>query len=284
MIKNNTELLRAMSEIDDKYIVEILDEDKNGSASRVKKKNKAAVVRFLPYAVPAAAAVLIVFAVSRMGSMSSGTQMAESAAPAPVYEEAAAASDSGPMEAADYSSSDKSDSYSAETSGIMASGSLEAAAECDAENMDEAAEGDRNELSQIANPFRECADLDEAAGVAGFDLNLPDDLIPGSGRMISALQDEMIQVIFFNGDDHDPSEEILRIRKAAGDRDITGDHEDHAYEDILDISGYEVTVRGESSDNISTALWKNDGYTYAVLMGNETCDVKLLERIVNEIE
>ncbi len=277
MMQKNTKLLRAMSEIDDKYVVEILDEDKNRSSATVRKKKKGTVVRYIPYAIPAAAAVLIIFAVSRMGNLSSGTMMSESNAPAAASDSAAvnyeAATDdySAPMNS--YHNEKDSDAASMDNAAGVS------AYESETLTMEEA----ETASVQIANPFIDCDDPDEAAGVAGFELRVPDDLIPGAGRMINAVENEMIQVIYFDGEEYDPEKEILRIRKAPGNIDVSGDTTSYAYEKTEVIEGLKVLVRGDSADRISVATWEYDGFSYAVLMGNEQTDLGSLSNIITEI-
>ncbi len=49
---------------------------------------------------------------------------------------------------------------------------------------------------QIANPFQECTDLSEAAQIAGFSITAPDSCVNSSGKVIQAIQNDMIEIIY----------------------------------------------------------------------------------------
>ena len=76
-------LFRAIGDIDDRYVLEVLNEDEKGSGT-VRKKSP--VIKYLPYALPAAAGLLIAFVCVRsfvlVGNNSTATS--DSAA-APAY-------------------------------------------------------------------------------------------------------------------------------------------------------------------------------------------------------
>ena len=61
-------LLRAIGDIDDKYITEILAEDAKGSGKVVKVPfNQKPVIKYMKYYLPAAAALVIVVACVKSG-------------------------------------------------------------------------------------------------------------------------------------------------------------------------------------------------------------------------
>ena len=96
------------------------------------------------------------------------------------------------------------------------------------------------------NPFTDCTDLDKAAKITGFSLN-----VPAAPDGVSVLEDSnMIQVDYENG---------MYIRKASGSGDISGDYND--YSKVETVNG--VTLKGENG-KFSLAVWNRDGYTYAV--------------------
>lgn len=172
-----------------------------------------------------------------------------------------------------------------------------------AETEDEA----DGEITQIANPFTECETLEEAAGLAGFSLQVPDALEGYSNRTIQVLLpvDEaytyvireaseadatemteaevnedalkaepeedhvaMIEVIYDNGIvDDTTTEDDVRIRKALGSDDISGDYNVYDTEATYQINDCSVTMKGNGS-LVSVALWTEDGYTYAIDASN----------------
>ena len=80
-------LLRAIGDIDDKYITEILAEDAKGSGKVVKVPfNQKPVIKYMKYYLPAAAALVIVVACVKSGLFSgfgaNGSASYDSAAPA----------------------------------------------------------------------------------------------------------------------------------------------------------------------------------------------------------
>lgn len=74
------------------------------------------------------------------------------------------------------------------------------------------------------------------------------------------MNDEMIQVIYQNGDSS------VTVRKEAGSGDISGDYNQYAQSETVEVNGATVTMRGENS-LVMVAVWENDGYTYAVTSG-----------------
>ncbi|MFR0077432.1 MAG: hypothetical protein ACLRVB_07570 [Blautia sp.] len=96
------------------------------------------------------------------------------------------------------------------------------------------------------NPFTDCEDLNKAAQITGFSLN-----VPTTPDYVSVLEDsDMIQTDYENG---------MYIRKASGSDDISGDYND--YSQVETVNG--VTLKGENG-KFSLAVWNGDGYTYAI--------------------
>ena len=96
------------------------------------------------------------------------------------------------------------------------------------------------------NPFADCADLDAAAQMTGFSLS-----VPSTPDWVAVLEDSgMIQADYESG---------MYIRKASGNGDISGDYNE--YTQVETVGG--VTIKGENGV-FSLAIWKKDGYTYAV--------------------
>ena len=113
---------------------------------------------------------------------------------------------------------------------------------------------------QIPNPFTDRAALADAAKVTGFPMSAPDKLDGYPQRIIQTMDDEMIQVIYQNGDSS------VTVRKEAGSGDISGDYNRYAQTKTVEINGSSVTMRGENG-LVMAAIWENGGYTYAVTSG-----------------
>ena len=138
---------------------------------------------------------------------------------------------------------------------------------------------------EIPNPLTEQETLDDAAKAAGFSLTLPDSIEGYENRTIYTMDaggDKMIDVIcasdpilgrdpatwgpdYSSDEEHTPTEvtEEVRVRKAPGSEDISGDY--NTYENIqtVKIGSADVTLKG-NGDLIFVAVWTDGDYTYAV--------------------
>ena len=111
---------------------------------------------------------------------------------------------------------------------------------------------------QIANPFITCKDLDEAAKIAGFSITLPECHPEWMTELIlHAVDKDMIEVIYWGDDDE------IRIRKAPGDRDISGVYNDFEKVEEITVGDYTVTLRSNEGKPY-IAMWYHDGYTYFI--------------------
>lgn len=114
----------------------------------------------------------------------------------------------------------------------------------------------------IANPFKDCASVEEAGELAGFDFTVPESLEGYGEPSYSAIENDLAQVIYRDGDDN-----RLLIRKAAGNDDISGDYNDYPEINTVSVGGLEVTVKGNDG-KMNVAIWTNDGYTFAIMADN----------------
>lgn len=118
-----------------------------------------------------------------------------------------------------------------------------------------------SEIAQIANPWTEVKTMEEAKDMAGFDLKLPEIPAEYGKKMIQVLDSAdapTIEVIFWNSDDKE-----IRIRKAPGTDDISGDYNVYAQEQKVQAENREMTLKGEN-DKVFLATWTEDGYTYSM--------------------
>ena len=129
------------------------------------------------------------------------------------------------------------------------------------------------ESAQIANPFTDTKTLEEAQEIAGFDMQVPDAAAPYTVVNYRAVEGEMLEIIFRDR----KGEEGYRIRKAAGEDDISGDYNEYAKEKTIRLSdGTKVTLRGDKDDEWSVAMWTaehgegKDVYSFAVCSGEKT--------------
>lgn len=140
---------------------------------------------------------------------------------------------------------------------------------------DSAAWGSENNKVEIPNPFEEYETLSEAAKAAGFEFSVPD-TIPGyENRQFRAIEQELIEVIYSNGDENPNA---LLIRKAAGSDDISGDFNEYAENNTVSVNDLEVTTKGNDG-TVNVAIWTNNGYTFAITTDNSMSGEQISELI-----
>ena len=121
------------------------------------------------------------------------------------------------------------------------------------------------ETAQIPNPWTDYDSKDDAAQAAGFDLAVPDEISgcsEKSYRVLSAEGDVMFEIIYASGED-----ETARIRKAPGADDVSGDYNEYAETETVDVGGVRVTMKGENG-LVKLAVWTSGDYSYALSVEN----------------
>lgn len=114
---------------------------------------------------------------------------------------------------------------------------------------------------QIPNPWQECTSLEEAGKLAGFSFTAPETVDGYTERYIAAIEDDIAQVIFSNGDEDDSE---LYFRKGVGGDDISGDYNTYDVTEEQTIDGHTVLCKGNDG-LIYTATWTDGTYSYAVM-------------------
>ena len=260
MITDKNRLLRAIGDIDDKYITEILSEDAQGKQNVVKVPfNQRPVIRNMKYYLPAAAALLIVVACiksgvfSGMGATSSGGNNAADASPQTAYSPTASADEAAcePMMECD---------SAMQTDGMIS----------EAASNDKTDNGSVNYLGpdlseaevDMINPFTDCGSLAEAERIAGFEFDVPDDLEPDLEAVYRAMDGKLIEVIYF-----DRGEEIYRIRKGTA-RDVSGDYNEYSVSVCVDAATWAGELKGYKEGLTNCAVWTDeDGFGYSLTTG-----------------
>ena len=72
------------------------------------------------------------------------------------------------------------------------------------------------ENTQIANPWVDCASMEDAVKIAGFSFEVPKQIEGYPNQVIQAIENDIIQVIYDDGTNS------IYIRKGAGTEDIGG--------------------------------------------------------------
>ena len=312
------ELLRAIGEIDGQYIEEAAPQSAEKVVDLEKKRSRRR--HAFSAAAAAAAAVFLIGIYPRMQrtmlTADKGAVMTErSAAPAAAAgdEEAAetfaAADAEQEMYAAEtaaemYAAAEAPDTYAAApampapealtTAAAQIINNLEAAAseektagsERKALGTDMAQEGmaaaqDQGGMAAgWGNPFIPCASMEEAAGLAGFAMEVPAETALTEQypvRDITAIKDTMIQVICYDA----AGNEGFRMRKAAGEEDISGVY--GTYEEKTLESGDRTLQLRLKEGLVRTICWTEDGFSYAVMTDEAELDEEAAAKLADGI-
>ena len=244
-------LFRAIGEIDEKYVSEILEEDASAAsviksfdaarAATSAKKKASGTKKFLMYYLPAVAGFLLC-AIIVKSFMTSNVSESASAGNSMATSDCAAAEPAAASEVV-YDE--------AETNG--------------AESMDAATIVPYEEdimIDGMPNPFVDCDSLEEACEIAGIDLEIPDDFGFEFERIYRAMDGRMIEVIFMDG-----SEEVYRIRKGLVSEfgeDISGDYNEYSVSSEARVAGCRAELFGNSEDEMMMARWNDGEYAYSI--------------------
>ena len=312
------ELLRAIGEIDGQYIEEAAPQSAGKVVDLGKKRSRRRHV--FSAAAAAAAAVFLIGIYPRMQrtmlTADKGAVMTErSAAPAAAAgdEEAAetfaAADAEQEMYAAEtaaemYAATEAPDTYAAApampapealtTAAAQIINNLEAAASeekmagsgrkalgADMEQEEMAAAQDQGGMAAgWGNPFIPCASMEEAAGLAGFAMEVPAETALTEQypvRDITAIKDTMIQVICYDA----AGNEGFRMRKAAGEEDISGVY--GTYEEKTLESGDRTLQLRLKEGLVRTICWTEDGFSYAVMTDEAELDEEAAAKLADGI-
>lgn len=147
------------------------------------------------------------------------------------------------------------------------------AAACSDKSVNSSDNSSSIDTVQTPNPFIPCDTLEDAAKIAGFDITVPESITGYGTKEISAIEKEMIQVIFSDGDNK------TYFRKGLGNEDISGDFNEYSSVKKVEIDGFDVTVYGDG-DTVNTAVWYDGDFSYAILCG-EAAD---LDTVISYVE
>lgn len=115
-----------------------------------------------------------------------------------------------------------------------------------------------SDTAQIPNPWTECATLADAAALTGYDFTVPDSVDGYTDISITVLTDEQLtEVQYTAGNDR------LCLRKAPGSDDISGDYNQYAESNAVDVDGRSVTLQGNDGQ-VQLATWLDGDYTYSI--------------------
>ena len=138
----------------------------------------------------------------------------------------------------------------------------------------------QKESTQIPNPFVEVKNLDEASKIARFTLEVPETYEDYKQQVIQAIENDMIEVIYL---EEESGYEGLRIRKAKGTDDISGDYNEYKDVETVKVGDFEIIEKG-SEGNISVATWNDGTYSYAIDVAEASLTKDTIANLVSNIK
>ncbi len=116
-------------------------------------------------------------------------------------------------------------------------------------------------FANMSNPIVERENLKDAEQAVGFDFNSVDiEELPD--KYYITIGDETIQE--FNNSKNYGEAEGIYIRKGRGHQDISGDYNEYAVIDQVDVDGKTVTMKGFEKDQYNLAIWIDGDYSYSI--------------------
>lgn len=269
-------LLRAMSDVDEKYISEAI------GGAVAPKKAVTTKLRRSGITITAIAAVLTVAFLGAVifinrGSSQTTTDMRDQ------REEAYSERDINTDLYSAYGSTMHNDARSADTADAGAAAAAEAE-EVEEDSLegdisyaapaDDASEGDTYALSCI-----EAEDIDGLCELAGFDLEVPGQAGDSTEQRFFYYFNGIAVVQYFGED----GELICTIRKVKGNiNDISGVDFSGTGETTVEVSDYSVTVL-TNDDGEMAAFWTHEGYSYSVVPEGDSFTEDDLRALIEDI-
>ena len=136
-------------------------------------------------------------------------------------------------------------------------------------------DNNEEEIVGMPNPFVEYKTVDEAQKVLPFSAVVPSNVKEYELEIVSVMSNEMLQLIYKNGD----KEITYRVEK--GSNDISGDYNE--YKDIKTVKVGDVEVKVRKSEETMSTIWTNGGLTFS-LYSNGNLTEKDITDIISSIK
>ncbi len=133
-------------------------------------------------------------------------------------------------------------------------------------------------LAGMPNPFTDNDTLEEAEKNAGFSIQVPDKISGVSATAFRNLDQELLEVIYYNGD-----QEVARIRKGTTRDDISGDYTKYSEVKTEKIGDRDVTLKGNDG-KVVLAVWKDGEYSYAVSVDQQGVNHDEMAALVEAVQ
>ncbi len=274
-------LFRAIGEIDEKYVSEILQEDASkvsvvesfeaAKAATNAKKKASGTKKFLMYYLPAVAGFLLC-AIIVKSFMTSNVSESASAGNSMATSDCAAAEPAAASEVV-YDEAETNGAESMDATTVAIIDEDEDSTQSESAASFGVGEGDIM-IDGMPNPFVDCDSLEEACEIAGIDLEIPDDFGFEFERIYRAMDGRMIEVIFMDG-----SEEVYRIRKGLVSEfgeDISGDYNEYSVSSEARVAGCRAELFGNSEDEMMMARWNDGEYAYSITCEDPIPEVSMI--------
>lgn len=136
-------------------------------------------------------------------------------------------------------------------------------------------DNNEEEIVGMPNPFVEYKTVDEAQKVLPFSAVVPSNVKGYELENVSVMSNEMLQLIYKNGD----KEITYRVEK--GSDDISGDYNE--YKDIKTVKVGDVEVKVRKSEETMSTIWTNGDLTFS-LYSNGNLTEKDITDIISSIK
>lgn len=136
-------------------------------------------------------------------------------------------------------------------------------------------DNNEEEIVGMPNPFVEYKTVDEAQKVLPFSAVVPSNVKGYELKNVSVMSNEMLQLIYKNGD----KEITYRVEK--GSDDISGDYNE--YKDIKTVKVGDVEVKVRKSEETMSTIWTNGDLTFS-LYSNGNLNEKDITDIISSIK
>ena len=136
-------------------------------------------------------------------------------------------------------------------------------------------DNNEEEIVGMPNPFVEYKTVDEAQKVLPFSAVVPSNVKGYELKNVSVMSNEMLQLIYKNGD----KEITYRVEK--GSDDISGDYNE--YKDIKTVKVGDVEVKVRKSEETMSTIWTNGDLTFS-LYSNGNLTEKDITDIISSIK
>ena len=128
---------------------------------------------------------------------------------------------------------------------------------------------------QITNPWTDCATIEEAENIAGFNFDSVKSAEVNSISVMKGANYSIIQVSFYDG------ENKVTIRKGNTEDSISGDYTSYTQEKPIIKDEVVVSVRG--NDNLySLVEWNRNGYSYSISC-EQVVEFEIIESYINVV-